>query len=47
MIGLLQRVSGASVQIDQQTRGKIDRGLMVLVGVEREDVGHGESASHQ
>jgi D-tyrosyl-tRNA(Tyr) deacylase len=37
MIGLLQRVSGASVQAQQQTTGKIDRGLMVLVGVERED----------
>jgi D-tyrosyl-tRNA(Tyr) deacylase len=37
MIGLLQRVSGASVQVHQQVTGKIDRGLMVLVGVERED----------
>lgn len=37
MIGLLQRVSGASVEVHQQVTGKIDRGLMVLVGVERED----------
>jgi D-tyrosyl-tRNA(Tyr) deacylase len=37
VIGLLQRVTGASVQVNQQVTGKIDRGLMVLVGVERED----------
>jgi D-tyrosyl-tRNA(Tyr) deacylase len=37
VIGLLQRVSSASVQVQQQVTGKIDRGLMVLVGVERED----------
>lgn len=37
MIALIQRVSGASVQVRQQVTGVIDRGLMVLVGVERED----------
>ncbi|MEJ1297684.1 MAG: D-aminoacyl-tRNA deacylase [Candidatus Sedimenticola sp. (ex Thyasira tokunagai)] len=37
MIGLLQRVSGARVEVAGITIGEIDRGLMVLVGVERED----------
>jgi len=37
MIGLLQRVSSASVEIEGETVGRIDRGLMVLVGVERGD----------
>jgi D-tyrosyl-tRNA(Tyr) deacylase len=37
MIGLLQRVSSASVQVQRQVTGNIDRGLTVLVGVERED----------
>ena len=37
MIGLIQRVSVAKVQIEGRTIGEIGRGLMVLVGVERED----------
>ena len=37
MIGLLQRVSGARVEIGPETVGAIGRGLMVLVGVERGD----------
>lgn len=37
MIGLLQRVSSAGVQVDGQWLGQIDRGLLVLVGVERGD----------
>jgi D-tyrosyl-tRNA(Tyr) deacylase len=37
MIGLLQRVSEARVEIDGQTVGAISRGLLVLVGVERGD----------
>lgn len=37
MIGLLQRVSAASVVVDGETVGAIERGLMVLVGVQRED----------
>jgi len=37
MIGLLQRVSQASVSVDGQAVGAIGRGLLVLVGVERGD----------
>lgn len=37
MIGLLQRVSQASVSVDGKTVGAIGRGLLVLVGVERGD----------
>ena len=37
MIGLLQRVAEARVDIDGKTVGEIGRGLLVLVGVERED----------
>ena len=37
MIALIQRVSGASVVVDRQTIGAIDNGLLVLLGVERED----------
>jgi D-tyrosyl-tRNA(Tyr) deacylase len=37
MIGLLQRVTGASVAVDDQTIGNISRGLLVLVAVHRDD----------
>lgn len=37
MIGLLQRVSQASVEVDGQTIGSIGRGLLVLVCAERGD----------
>ena len=37
MIGLLQRVTEASVAIDKKIVGHIDQGLMVLVGVEKND----------
>ena len=37
MIGLLQRVSSAGVEIDGDTVGAIGHGLVVLVGVERGD----------
>ena len=37
MIGLLQRVSYASVTVGEKRIGEIGAGLMVLVGVERED----------
>ncbi|MEE8308335.1 MAG: D-aminoacyl-tRNA deacylase [Gammaproteobacteria bacterium] len=38
MIGLLQRVSSASVSIDGEISGEIGRGLLVLVAVHRDDV---------
>lgn len=37
MIGLLQRVRSAQVDIDGETAGAIGRGLLVLVGVEQGD----------
>ena len=37
MIGLLQRVSHASVIVADECVGKIGQGLLVLVGVERDD----------
>lgn len=37
MIGLLQRVSHASVSVEGSLIGKIDRGLVVFVGIEKND----------
>ena len=37
MIGLLQRVSQASVSVDNEVIGKIGRGLLVLIAVHRAD----------
>lgn len=37
MIGLLQRVKAASVRVDGEVIARIDHGLLVLVGVTRED----------
>ena len=37
MIGLLQRVDGASVEVEGREVARIGRGLLVLVGVERGD----------
>ncbi len=37
MIGLLQRVSAAQVTVGGETVGAIDAGLLVLIGVERDD----------
>lgn len=37
MKALIQRVTQASVQVNQSTVGKIGRGLLVLLGVEQKD----------
>ena len=37
MIGLIQRVSSAAVMVDSETAGAIDRGVLLLLGVEAED----------
>ena len=37
MIGLLQRVTSASVRVDANAIGEIGRGLLVLVAVHRDD----------
>ncbi len=39
MIGLLQRVSSASVSVDNVVIGEIGRGLLVLAAVHRDDEG--------
>ena len=37
MIGLLQRVTEASVRVEGKIIGEINRGLMVLIGIEKND----------
>jgi D-tyrosyl-tRNA(Tyr) deacylase len=37
MIGLIQRVSHASVRVDKQICGEIDQGILLLLAVEPED----------
>ncbi|MEX2367258.1 MAG: D-aminoacyl-tRNA deacylase [Pseudohongiellaceae bacterium] len=37
MIALIQRVTSASVTIGQETVGKIDQGLLVFLGIEKDD----------
>ena len=37
MLGLIQRVSSASVVIDHETVGEIDQGILLLLGVQKHD----------
>ncbi len=37
MIGLLQRVSSALVTVNNQTIAQIEQGLLVLIGIEKQD----------
>lgn len=37
MIGLLQRVTQSKVEVDEKVIGEIEQGLMVLIGVQKED----------
>ena len=37
MLALIQRVKSAKVEIDEQVAGEIGQGLLVLLGVEKED----------
>lgn len=37
MIGLIQRVSHARVEVDAQAIAQIDRGILALIGIEKQD----------
>ncbi len=37
MLGLIQRVSSASVSIDSQINGSIDQGILLLLGIQKGD----------
>ena len=37
MIGLIQRVTHASVSVDNAVCGEIEQGIMLLLGIQRDD----------
>lgn len=37
MLGLIQRVKSASVEVDGQRTGAIEQGILLLLGIEKED----------
>ena len=37
MLGLIQRVSSASVAIENRLQGNIDQGILLLLGIEKND----------
>jgi len=37
MLGLIQRVRRASVEVDQQVVGEIDQGMLLLLGIQKTD----------
>ncbi len=48
MIGLLQRVRQAAVAVNGSTIGKIDQGLLVLIGIEKKDTpSHADRLLHR
>jgi D-aminoacyl-tRNA deacylase len=48
MIGLLQRVTQASIAVNQNTIGKINIGLLVLIGIEKNDTArHADRLLHR
>ena len=48
MIGLIQRVQASQVEVDQQVVGKINRGILLLLGVQKGDTqAHADKLLHK